>query len=177
MRRILLILTFFPLLIFSQNNEHKIAGIDLNENWATLTEQSSLSYFVQENYRKENNIPGVSIQISENYLSKNAKKEFLEIDFTDVGVIFEQGIQKSLDVESPVMFTATVKYNTTSEYDVYSEKTFSRIASILMLEFGPPNSTMNENWGANFEWILNNAQLILNMNKNDHINLWYSKKN
>ena len=176
MKKLILIFICLPFLLFTQNNEHIIAGIDLNTNWQTLTNQSVLSYSVQENYRKENNIPGVSMNISNDYLIKYADKDFLDIGFTDIGVVFEQGIQSNLDVESPIMFTATLKYNSNNEYDVLSEKAFSKIASILMYQFGPPNTTMNKNWGANFEWVLNNAQLILNMNSNDHINIWYMKK-
>jgi len=88
MKKLILIFICLPFLLFTQNNEHIIAGIDLNTNWQTLTNQSVLSYSVQENYRKENNIPGVSMNISNDYLIKYADKDFLDIGFTDIGVVF-----------------------------------------------------------------------------------------
>ena len=176
MKKLLLILLALPMIGFGQVSSHKISGINLNEDWFTLTNQSSLAYQMQEQFRKKNNTPGVGVNIDENYLLTYADTDFLSVGFTDYILIFPQGNQSNLDKVEPKQFIALLKYKSESDYDALSEKAFTKIASILMEQFGPPNKTMKKSWGAMFEWDLDNAQLMLNSNKNDHINFSYRKK-
>lgn len=176
MKKLLLILFCLPMIGFGQSSSHIISGIDLNKDWYTLSNQSVSAYYMQEQFRKENNIPGVGVNFDENYLLKHADKDFLNIGFTELMLIFPQGNQSNLDKVEPKQFYALLKYKSESDYDALSEKAFTKIASILMEQFGPPNKTMKKSWGAMFEWNFDNAQIMLNTNKNDHITLTYLKQ-
>ena len=72
-------LLIFTSSLISQTSSHIVFGIDLNKDWYTLTEQSALAYYWQEDFKKKNNQPGVAVDIDEEYLNNNADKEFLEI--------------------------------------------------------------------------------------------------
>tara|TARA_B100001989_G_C24533157_1_gene462806 strand:+ start:503 stop:1042 length:540 start_codon:yes stop_codon:yes gene_type:complete len=178
MRRFYLIITLFLIAVcgFGQKSSHKISGIDLNENWYTLTNQSQLGYFVQENYRKKQNLQGVTVDIDEKYLEQNVNKDFLSIKFTELILSFPMGNQTNLNTLSPSLFMATKMYSSNEDYDAYNLEDFNKIVFILMNQFGAPNSTMKKDWGASFEWNLTNAQLILTSNKTQHIILIYIKQ-
>ena len=175
MKKLLFLLFFIPLVSFGQKSSHIISGIDLNKDWVTLTNQSVLSYFFQEDYRKKNNLPGVAMDIAEDYLISNVDKDFLNIGFTDLVLIFPMNNQSNLKTLEPTIFTATLKYDSSTDYETLNSKDFSKIAYILMNQFGTPNSSIKKNWGSNFEWNFDNAQLMLNSNETDHIALIYQK--
>jgi len=158
-----------------QDSSHIIYGIDLNKDWYTLSNQSAAAYFIQEQFRIENDIPGVGVSLDENYILNYADKEFLNIGFTNIMLVFPQDNQSNLDKIQPEQFYAILKYKSETDYETFNEKAFANIAFVLMSQFGPPNKTMKESWGANFEWNLDNAQILLNTNKTDHISLIYIK--
>jgi len=176
MKKLLLILLCLPMIGFGQISSHIISGIDLNKDWYTLSNQSVSAYYMQEQFRIENNLPGVGVNFDENYLLNYADKDFLNIGFTDFMLIFPQGNQSNLDKVEPKQFYAFLKYKSETDYNALNEKVFTNIASILMEQFGPPNKTMKKSWGAMFEWSFDNAQIILNTNKTEHISLVYTKK-
>tara|TARA_B100000780_G_scaffold180189_1_gene126353 strand:+ start:2548 stop:3087 length:540 start_codon:yes stop_codon:yes gene_type:complete len=159
----------------AQMSNHIISGLDLKEDWYTLTNQSALGYLTQENYRKENNQTGVSVDLDKDYLTNNVEAEFLNIGFTDFILHFPGGYRSGFDTLAPFFFIADLIYNSDYEYESLSENDFSRIASVLMLQFGPPSNTMKKEWGASFEWKFENAQLMLVSNKTNHIKLMYRK--
>ena len=177
MNKLILLLLFIPLVSFGQDSSHIISGIDLNENWYTLTNQSQLSYFVQEDNRKKQNLQGVTMDIDEKYLDSNADKDFLDIGFTDLVLNFPMGNQSNLNTLEPTIFMATKKYSSEKDYNAYNLEDFNKIVFVLMNEYGAPNSTMKKDWGASFEWNLTNAQLMLTSNKTQHIVLMYLKQN
>ena len=175
MKKLVLILLFVPLICFTQNSSHIISGIDLNKDWSTLTNQSTLSYYSQEVYRKKLNLEGVSMEIDENYLNSYVDKDFLSVGFTDLVLNFPMENQSNLNTLEPTIFMATKKYDSNIEYSTNSSNDFNKIVYLLMNQFGTPNSTMKKSWGASFEWNFSNAQLILNSNKSEHITLMYLK--
>ena len=177
MKTLLLILLLVPMISFGQTSSHIISGIDLNKDWFTLTNQASQAYWMQEKFRKENNLPGVGVELDKKYLSEFADKALLKIGFTDFILIFPQGNQKNLDIVEPMHFYAKKTYPSEIDYDTLNEKDFANIAYILMLQYGAPNKTMKKHWGAMFEWNFENAKIVLNTNKTDHINLSYIKLN
>ena len=177
MKKLILLLLFIPLVSFGQDSSHIISGIDLNENWYTLTNQSQLSYFVQEDNRKKQNLQGVTMDIDEKYLDSNADKDFLDIGFTDLVLNFPMGNQSNLNTLEPTIFMATKKYSSEKDYNAYNLEDFNKIVFVLMNQYGAPNSTMKKDWGASFEWNLTNAQLMLTSNKTQHIVLMYLKQN
>ena len=175
MRKLILILLFIPLLSFTQNSSHIISGIDLNKDWYALTNQSVLSYYSQEVYRKNLNLQGVSMDIDEKYLNSYVDKDFLSVGFTNLVLNFPMENQSNLNTLEPTIFMATKKYDSNIEYSTNSSNDFNKIVYSLMNQFGAPNSTMKKSWGASFEWNFSNAQLVLNSNKSDHITLMYLK--
>ena len=175
MRKLFFLLLFIPLVSFGQNSSHIISGIDLNKDWFTLTNQSVFNYYNQEVYRKNLNLEGVSMDIDENYLNSNVDKDFLNIGFTDLVLNFTMGNQSNLNTLEPTIFMATLKYDSYNEYKENSSNAFNKIVYLLMNQFGAPNSTMKKDCGSSFEWNFNNAQLVLNSNKTDHITLMYLK--
>jgi len=176
MKKFLFIIYLLPNICFGQSESHIISGINLNDDWYMLTNQSALSYYSQLNYCNENDIDGVTMSIDESYLKDKVNDDFLNIEFTDLTLVFPKGEVSSLDKLQPYMFMASLKYSSDSEFRVLSEKEFSNIASILMNQFGPPNNSMKESWGASFQWELDNAQLALSSSKTDHIVILYLKK-
>tara|TARA_B100001093_G_scaffold440810_1_gene441562 strand:+ start:706 stop:1245 length:540 start_codon:yes stop_codon:yes gene_type:complete len=178
MGKLPLIISLFLISVccFGQKSSHIISGIDLNENWYTLTNQSQLSYFVQEDYRKKQNLQGVTMDIDEKYLEQNVSKDFLSIKFTELILSFPMDNQTNLNTLSPSLFMATKMYSSDKEYNTYNLEDFNKIVFILMNQYGAPNSTMKKDWGASFEWNLTNAQLILTSNKTQHIVLIYLKQ-
>jgi len=177
MKRIILSLFLLaPLLCCAQISNHEISGIDLNQSWTTLTNQSSLGFYNQKKFREENNIPGVAEDLYDKYLLENTNDNFLKIGFTDYILVFPSDSELHLDDLSPTIFTASKTYKSEFDYDKLSEKDFTDVATILMNQFGPPNKSLKESWGARFEWNFENAQIILNTNKNEHLNLVYFKK-
>ena len=177
MKRIILYLFLLsPILCCAQISTHEILGIDLNQSWTTLTNQSLLGYFNQKKFREENNIPGVAEDLYDKYLLENTNDNFLKIGFTDYVLVFPSDSELNLDVLSPTIFTASKTYKSELDLDKFSEKDFTDVAAILMNQFGPPNKSMKESWGAMFEWNTENAQIILNTNKSEHLNLVYYKK-
>ena len=177
MRNLTFIIAFFLISFccFGQKSSHIICGIDLNENWYTLTNQSGLSYFVQEDYRKKQNLQGVTMDIDEKYLELNVNKDFLSINFTELILNFPMGNQSNLNTLSPSVFMATKMYSSQKDYNAYNLEDFNKIVFILMNQYGAPNSTMKKDWGASFEWNFSNAQLTLTSNKTQHIVLIYLK--
>ena len=177
MRKLLLLSAFLTFAYsYCQKSSHIISGIDLNENWNSLTNQSALSYVVQEDYRKKQNLTGISIDIDEKYLEQNVSKDFLAIKFTDLILNFPMGNQLNLNTLSPSLFMATKKYSSDKDYNDYNSEDFNKIVFVLMNQYGPPNSTMKKDWGATFEWNFTNAQLMLTSNKTQHIVLMYLKQ-
>tara|TARA_B100001027_G_C16213837_1_gene306441 strand:+ start:281 stop:817 length:537 start_codon:yes stop_codon:yes gene_type:complete len=177
MKNIKIFLLFFSIFCFSQNTSHIISGLDLNEDWYTLTNQGQLGYVIQESYREENNLPGVAMEIYEKYLESNVDKDFLDIDFSDLTLIFPAKNQTNLNTLKPTIFLANKMYDSEAEYLSRSQKDFNKIVYILMNQFGSPSSTAKESWGSAFEWNSNNAQLMLLKNKTQHIVLTYIKNN
>jgi len=177
MKRIILNLFLLsPLLCCAQISNHEISGIDLNQSWSTLTNQSSLGYYNQKNFREENNLPGVAEDLDDKYLLENTNDNFLKIGFTDYVLVFPSESELNIDDLTPTIFTASKKYQSESDYDTLSEKDFTDVAAILMNQFGPPNKSMKESWGAMFEWNFENAQISLVRNKSEHLSLLYLKK-
>jgi len=162
---------------FGQKSSHKISGIDLNEDWYTLTNQSQLSYYWNKDSQKKQNRQELTMDIDEKYLEQNASKDFLSIKFTRLVLSFPMGNQSNLSTLSPFLFTAVKRYPSDKDYDTYNSEDFNKIVFILMNQYGAPNSTMKKDWGASFEWNLTNAQLILTSKKDQHIVLVYLKLN
>lgn len=69
MRKLSLIIPLFLISVycFGQKSSHIISGIDLNESWYTLTNQSQLSYFVQEDYEGAIQCFNKSIELNPDY--------------------------------------------------------------------------------------------------------------
>ena len=163
----------------AQNSDHIISGLDLNKDWYTLTNQAALAYFIQETDRKENNEWGIPVDVDQDYLNNNVEPEFLNIGFTELILVFPGGSTASkseLEKLAPNALMAHLKYSSDGAYESLNKKDFSRIASILMYQFGPPDNTMKKEWGASFEWKFENAQIGLTSNKSDHIVLFYLKQ-
>ena len=177
MKKLILLLLFIPLFSIGQESSHTISGIDLNESWNTLTNQSNFSYFVQEDYRKKQNLQGVKMDIDEEYLEQNVSKDFLSIKFTELILNFPMGNQSNLNTLSPSYFIASKKYSSDKDYNAYNLEDFNKIVFILMNQYGAPNSTMKKDWGASFKWNLTNAQLVLTSSKTQHLELIYLKQN
>ena len=159
-----------------QKSSHSLFGIDLNKDWYTLTDVSGKSYFLEQEHRKKNNIPGVAMRFSEDYLQKNANIDFLNIGFSDLTGIYPKDGGGNLDKISPYIFLATLKYNSDNLYEVKSSDAFNKITYMLMNQFGAPDSSTKAKWGASLEWKFSNAELILNSNKKQHITLMYIKQ-
>ena len=135
MRNLTFIIAFFLISFccFGQKSSHIISGIDLNENWYTLTNQSQLSYFVQEDYRKKQNLQGVTMDIDEKYLELNVNKDFLAINFTELILNFPMGNQSNLNTLSPSVFMATKMYSSQEDYNAYNLEDFNKIVFILFM--------------------------------------------
>ena len=159
---------------FGQTSSHIVFGIDLNKDWYTLTEQSATAYFIQEDFKKKNNQPGVSVDISEEYLNSNGDKEFLGIGTFEIVLVFEQGQQSNLKDALPSSMLINLSKYGKSEKSA-KMKAFSKLSSLLMNQFGAPSSTMKKDWGSNFQWNLTNAQIMLNL-QYEEIKIFYSKK-
>ena len=146
MRNLNFIIAFFLISFccFGQKSSHIISGIELNENWYTLTNQSQLSYFIQEDYRKKQNLQGVTMDIDEKYLELNVNKDFLSINFTELILNFPMGNQSNLNTLSPSVFMATKMYSSQKDYNAYNLEDFNKIVFILMNQYGAPNSTMKK---------------------------------
>jgi hypothetical protein len=168
----------FSFICFSQNSSHIISGIDLNKDWITLTNQSGTSYYIQEDYRNKQGIDGVAMEIHTDYLLNYVDKDFLNIGFTELVLIFPKGGQATgLEKLEPRILIATLEYESYDDYGSFNEKAFSEIASILMRQFGPPDNTMKESWGASFEWFFDNAQLMFTSTKTEQLlRLMYVKQ-
>jgi len=156
-------------------SSHILFGIDLNKDWYTLTDISALSYFTEQEYRKKNNIPGVAMTFSKDYLKKNANFDFLNIGFTDLTGIYPKNEGGNLKNISPYIFIATLKYNSDNEYEEKSSDAFNKITYLLMNQFGAPDNSTKAKWGASLEWKFSNAELLLNSNKKQHITVMYIK--
>ena len=171
MRILILVLLFNPFNSFGQYSSHIISGIDLNKDWYTLTNQSQLSYVINENVDYQS----VSMDIDKNYLNSNVDKDFIDIGFTSLVLSFPNLNQSNLDVLKPTMLVASLKYESDYVYSKNSSKDFNQIVYLLMNQFGTPNSSMKKDWGSAFDWKFDNAQLMLNSNKTAHISLVYLK--
>ena len=161
-------------------SSHKIFGIDLNLDWYTLTELSVLSYQLGKIESDKQKIPGVSVRLDDTYLNRNATEEFLNIGFKDIVITFPKLEKVGAEIAkemSPVMFSANIKYTSDTKYAENARGDFNRVAYLAMNQFGAPDSTMKKEWGASFQWKFDNAELLLIMNKKQHINLLYLKSN
>ena len=174
-KKLILLSLFFSVTILGQTSPHIISGIDLNKDWYNLTNQSALSYYSQEIYRKDKNLDGVTMNISDDYMTSLVDDDFLKIGFTNIALNFPFGGQTKLNTLKPTILIANVIYNSKKDFEEYNSKDFNKIVYILMNQFGAPNSTIKKDWGAQFLWEFSNAQLVLNSNKTDHITLMYLK--
>ena len=86
-KKLILLSLFFSVTILGQTSPHIISGIDLNKDWYTLTNQSALSYYSQEIYRKDKNLDGVTMNISDDYMTSLVDDDFLKIGFTNISHI------------------------------------------------------------------------------------------
>ena len=175
MKKLLLLSAFliFTSSLISQTTSHRIFDIDLNKDWYTLTGQSAIAYYMQEDFKKKNNKPGVAVEMDEEYLINNADKEFLELGLYEIILIFEQGQQNNLRNISPSMMTINLMKYGKSEKSA-ENKIFSKLSSLLMNQFGPPSSTMKKEWGASFQWELTDASIVLNLRYGE-ISVYYVK--
>ena len=163
MKNILLTLVLFVSFVSKgQNDTNTILGVDLDKDFYTLTDSGAGGYIIagEENFNK--NIPGASFNISQEYLINNANKEFLKIDFNKIILVFPySGSSEGLYKLKPTFLFATKTYDKKSEYETNNLNDFNKVAYLLMNQFGPPKSTMNMDWGANFTWRLPNMSLYL----------------
>ncbi len=171
----LLLFSCVPFISFSQSSPHIVSGINLNEDWTTLTNKEPVIYWVEEKFRKDNNIPGVGAYIDKDYLIKHADNDFMNIGFTDLILTFPQDNQANLEQVTPTMFTATLEYKTEDDYNMSNERNFTNIASILIRQFGSPSKKKSNSLGNVLEWNLDNANILLNINKDKHLEMVYSK--
>ena len=148
----------------------------MNEDWTTLTNQDPVTYWVEEKFRKKNNIPGVGAYIDKDYFIKHAANDFVNIGFTDLILTFPQDNQANLDQVTPTMFTATLKYKSEDDYNKSNEINFTKIAFILIRQFGSPSKKKSNSLGDVLEWNLDNANILLNVNKDKHLKMVYSKQ-
>ena len=160
------LLLLFTLLIsnisFGQNTSDTILGIDLNKDFYTLTNGSALGYIQGGEQNITENLPGVTYDISEEYLINYANKEFLRIDFNEFFLVFPySGSSAGLNELKPGILIARKKYNSKSEYEANNLNDFNKVVYLLMNQFGAPKSTRNEHWGVLFEWKFPNATLSL----------------
>jgi len=171
MKKLILLSLFLKVVLtYGQSSTHTIAGIDLNNNWYDLTDLDTITYDMQERDKDENSI-GVITTISERYLKENAEKEFLEINFSVLRLVFPFGNSAIVKKLSPVMFMARKNYS--SEYELSQSNDLYKLAYLLMNQFGTPSSTEKGDWGSSFQWEFSNANLNLYLSKKEHLNLIY----
>ena len=177
---IFFLIAIVPFWLNGQTSPHVIFGIDLNENWTTLTNQSAFSYISNLNITRENNYVGVAMDLSEKYIQSSADPELIEIGFTSTVLLFPEpaGSINEFDIETctPGFLIASLEYETDFEYEQLNEGVFTNLASLIMKQFGVPSSMMKKDWGASFTWTLTNSEIILNTSKTQHIVLVYQKK-
>ena len=180
MKNLLLLFSLFVSIVsIGQNSSNKILGIDLNKDFYTLTNGSALGYIRGGEQNRTENLPGVTYNISEEYLINYANKEFLRINFNEICLVFPySGSSVGLNELKPGFLIATKNYNSKSDYEVNNLNDFNLVVYLLMNQFGAPKSTRNEYWGVLFEWKFPNITLALKThNIEQAIRLIYVKTN
>jgi len=81
---------------------------------------------------------------------------------------FPKNQQSNLSNLPPTILFAFLNYSSLTEYENNNKNDFAKISSILIRQFGAPTSSMKASWGASFEWKFENAQIMLNSNRNDN---------
>jgi len=160
----IVLLSIINFTTYSQKSNHIISGLDLNKDWFSLTNFSVLTYYTQQSQNEEQ--PYVFSDFE--YYYDKIDKDFLNIGFTSLKLGFPKNQQSNLNNLPPSILFAFLNYSSLTEYENNNKNDFAKISSILIRQFGAPNSSVKASWGASFEWKFENAQMILNSTSNDN---------
>ena len=133
MKKNILLLLFIPFIGISQSNKHTFMGINLDQNWLTLTNQQKVAYWLQDQDKSSKYVIADC-----NFILKNIDTKFLNIGFKELLLIFPKGSYDKLDNLSPDLFLARITYADKNDYIFKSKNDINKVLSLLQNNFGKP---------------------------------------
>ena len=139
-------------------NNNSFMGIDLNQNWYTLTNYQQLSYFLVDS-DTANHDPLVITDFE--YSHDKISKSFLDIGYDELLLGFPRGMQTKLRDLQPELFLARKSYKVMENYLLTFEKDISKTKYLLNQQFGNPELNMVREKYSVYKWKGVNYQIIL----------------
>ena len=169
------IILFTPICLYCQVSTHHFQGIDLNQNWTTLTKQhiGGASYYT--NISLENNLPGVSVPLHADYYTENASGVFQDLSLTSITLLFDYNGPTDLTKRAPVILLAQKVYNSDSDYAHNISGDFQKALTMIENQYGTATSKSWESYGSIATWELSNAHILLNNSVEVGLQILYKK--
>jgi hypothetical protein len=139
-------------------NNHVFMGVDLNQNWYSLTNYQKLSYFLTDS-DSSNHYPLVTTDFK--YSHDKISKSFLDLGFDELLLGFPRGMQSKLAHLQPVLFLGRKSYENIESYLHEFENDISKTKYLLNQQFGNPELNMVREKYSVYQWKGVNYQIVL----------------
>lgn len=158
--KILLLLYLAPIICFSQTqtstDKYIFFGIDLNMDWYTLTNQSALRYYLEDQDKQSKFV------ITDcDFIIEKIDPRFINLGFQELLLIFQKGFKGDLINLKPDIFLARITYSDINEYVINSKNDIEKSIALLNLEFGTPVLNMKKDEYAIYKWKGVHNEIIL----------------
>lgn len=160
---LLLLFVLFPLLGFAQAPRYNFFGIDLNLDWATLTNYQALTYdLIDQNTPDE--VPYIVTDFE--FSISKVDQRFLDLGFQELLLCFPKGGKTYSKDLKPHFFMARNTYSS-GEYKAKSQSDIVKIKSLIIEYYGEAGLNMVREEYSTYKWEGVFYQIVLNTNKDD----------
>jgi hypothetical protein len=145
------------MIVSAQNTNHNLFGLDMSQDWYSLTNYSKLGYFMAG---EEDKTAPYIVTDFDFHLNK-VDIEIENLGFTEHLLGFNRDVSL-LDGLSPSIYIGKIKYNDNYAFTSQAFKDAESLRNKLIKDYGTPNLTIENPEARLYKWEVVGGMIIVN---------------